>query len=123
MTPEEFVRLADEEESIDAVLRARGFTAPMMAIPWIKFTSVKNHRLTPEVMCLWWLPVGGQIEVFTGRVAHWPAADAAMVARKGGSMVRVAPGAFFAVITPPIKPPALDDVISVVETPSIPALK
>lgn len=111
-TPEEFVRLAKLEETIDAELKVRGFAAPITPIPWVRFTSVENHRLTPDVMCLWWIPCP-DVQVFVGRVAHWAAADAAMVRRQTGSMVRAGPGAYFAIITEPPKPAPICNAIEV----------
>lgn len=90
------------------------------AIPWQPFREGFKRQLNPTVLCLWWVDVRGTIEVFTGRVAYWAAADCAMVARKSGSMLRVTDGAFFAVITPPVKPPVLDDAVNVDSTESAP---
>lgn len=82
-------------------------------IPWQPFRESMREPVTPSLLCLWWVPIRGSIEIFTGRVVYWPAADCAMVARKSGSMVRVTDGAFYAIITEPAKPLALDDAIDV----------
>lgn len=82
-------------------------------IPWQPFRESMREPVTPSLLCLWWVPIRGSIEIFTGRVVYWPAADCAMVARKSGSMVRVTDGAFYAIITEPQQPPALDDAIDV----------
>lgn len=81
-----------------------------LEIPWQPFRESMRVPVTPSVLCLWWVPIRGSIEIFTGRVVYWPAADCAMVARKSGSMVRVSNGAFYAIVTDP-KPLALDDAI------------
>ena len=75
---------------------------PPTPIPWQPFVSVEHHRLTPADVCLWWMEIRGEIQVFVGRVAYWPATDSAAVRRQSGSIVLAGPGSFFAVITPPV---------------------
>lgn len=82
-----------------------------LEIPWQPFRESMREHVTPSVLCLWWIPIRGEIQVFTGRVAYWGAADSAMIRCKSGSMVRVTDGAFYAIVTPPATPPALDDAI------------
>ncbi len=84
-----------------------------LEIPWQPFRESMREPVKPSELCLWWVPIRGKVEVFTGRVVYWPAADCAMVARKSGSMVRVTDGAFYAIVTPPAAPPVLDDAIDV----------
>lgn len=84
-----------------------------LEIPWQPFRESMRQHVTPTVLCLWWVPIRGAVEVFTGRVAYWPAADSAMVSRRNGGMVRVTDGAFYAIVTEPPKPPQLDDAIDV----------
>lgn len=64
-------------------------------------------------MCLWWVPLQHGTDVFVGRVAYWADADHAMISRKTGSMVRAHEGCYFAVVTPPHPPVAIDDAIDV----------
>lgn len=80
-------------------------------IPWQPFRESMREHVTPSVLCLWWVPIRGKVEVFTGRVAYWGAVDSAMIRCKSGSMVRVTDGAFYAIVTPPAAPPVLDDAI------------
>lgn len=70
-------------------------------IRWQPFTTVDAHKLTPADMCLWWVPVRGEIQVFVGRVNNWPAANRAVVGRRNGSMICVGSECFFARINPP----------------------
>jgi hypothetical protein len=84
-----------------------------LEIPWQPFRESMRQHVTPTVLCLWWVPIRGDVEVFTGRVAYWPAADSAMVSRRNGGMVRVTDGAFYAIVTEPPKPRQLDDAIDV----------
>ena len=80
-------------------------------IPWQPFRESMREFVDSYALCLWWVPIRGEIQVFTGRVAYWGAANSAMIRCKSGSMVRVTDGAFYAIITPPAAPPVLDDAI------------
>ncbi len=85
-------------------------------IRWQPFTTVEAHRLTPADMCLWWVPIRGEIEVFVGRVNNWPAANRAVVGRRNGSMVCVGSDCFFARINPPATEPApMHPLVSTIE--------
>lgn len=84
-------------------------------IPWQPFNQALRHNLNPRILCLWWLPLHGGFDVFTGRVAYWPAQDCAVVRRAHGSTVCVRDGAFFAIVTAPVATPVprLDDALEV----------
>lgn len=85
-------------------------------IPWQPFEESMRRHVNHGILLLWWVPLRGGVDVFTGRVAYWQAQDCAMVRRGNGSAVAVRAGCYFAVVTAPVIPPGpkvIDDAVEV----------